>query len=371
MEFFSRHTRQSELELLELLAGFGRQIGQFAERRQAEEQLRHTEARFRDIVQQTNAGIAQTDLAGRFVLVNERYCEIVGRSREALVSGLTMQDITHPDDVPRNLEPFQKLVSGGGPDFVIEKRYVRPDGSPVRVNNSVSVVRDTSRRVQFALAAVVDVTERKQAEETLHAREHEIAAELAATQALQEVSTQMIHEGDVNGLYQQILDAAMAIMRADMASIHIVDEDQDALRMLTFRGFENAFGEVFALVRPDTKTSCSVARRLGQRVVVSDVETCDFIVGTPALEDHRKTSIRAVQSTPLLSRSGRLLGMISTHWRQPHQPSERDLRLLDVLARQAGDLIERNHAEEALRTSTVQLRGAAERLQDEAASSRR
>lgn len=365
MEFFSRRMRESEPELLELLAGFGRQIGQFVERKQAEERLRHTEARFRGIVQQTNAGIAQTDLAGQFVLVNDRYCEIVGRSREELLSGLTMQGITHPDDLQRNLEEFQKLVSGDGPDFVIEKRYVRPDGSHVWVNNSVSVVRDTSGRAQFALAAVVDVTERKQAEETLREREHEMAAELAATQALQEVSIQMIQEGDVNGLYQQILDAAVAIMRADMASIQIVDEDLDALRLLSFRGFEPAFSEVFALVRPDTKTSCSLARRLGQRVVVSDVETCEFIVGTPALEDHRKMNIRAMQSTPLLSRSGRLLGMISTHWRHPHEPSERDLRLLDVLARQAGDLIERNHAEEALRTSTVQLRSAAERLQDE------
>lgn len=365
MEFFSRRTRQSEPELLELLAGFGRQIGQFAERKQTEERLRTTEARFRGVVQQTNAGIAQTDLAGHFVLVNDRYCVIVGRSREELLGGLTMQDITHPDDLSRNLEPFQKLVSGDGPDFVIEKRYVRPDGSHVWVNNSVSVVRDTSGRAQFALAAVVDVTERKQAEEAVRAREHQMAAELAATQALQDVSIQMIQEGDVNGLYQQILDAAVAIMRADMASIQIVDEDQDALRMLAFRGFEPAFGEIFALCRPDTKTSCSVARRLGQRVVVSDVETCDFIVGTPALEDHRKTGIQAAQSTPLLSRSGRLLGMISTHWRQPHQPSDRNLRLLDVLARQAGDLIERNHAEEALRTSTVQLRAAAERLQDE------
>ena len=75
---------------------------------------------------------------------------------------------------------------------------------------------------------------------------------------------------------------------------------------------------------------------------------CDFIVGTPALEDHRKTGIRAVQSTPLISRSGKLVGMISTHWRNPHQPSKRDLRLFDILVRQAADLIERKQAEEEL-----------------------
>jgi signal transduction histidine kinase len=56
-----------------------------------------------------------------------------------------------------------------------------------------------------------------------------------------------------------------------------------------------------------------------------------------------------VQSTPLLSRNGRVLGMISTHWSEPHQPSERDLGLLDILARLAADLLERRQSEDALR----------------------
>ncbi len=182
-------------------------------------------------------------------------------------------------------------------------------------------------------------------EQALRQSEENLARELAATQHLQEISTQMIQEGHPGPLYEQILDAAIAVTGSDMASIQTVDESQDALRMLAFRGFSPEFGEIFELVCPDTKTACSVARRVGHRVIVPDVETCDFIAGTPALEDHRKAGIRAVQSTPLLSRGGKLLGMISTHWRQPHQPSERDLRLLDVLARQAADLMERLKAE--------------------------
>src|SRR5206468_3618192 len=66
--------------------------------------------------------------------------------------------------------------------------------------------------------------------------------------------------------------------------------------------------------------------------------------------------IRAVQSTPLVSRSGRLLGMISTHWREPHRPTERAFRLLDVLARQAADLIERTEVEAVLRESEQRFR---------------
>ena len=203
----------------------------------------------------------------------------------------------------------------------------------------------------------------EQAAAALRESEERLAAELAATKALQEISIKMIQEGDVKALYEQILDAAIAVMRSNMASIQILDEGQDALRMLAFRGFGPEFGKIFELNGPDTRTSCSVARLVGHRVIVSDVETCDFIAGTPALEDHRKTGVRAAQSTPLISRSGLLLGMISTHWSQPHQPSEHDLRLMDILARQAADLIERKQVEaerERLLEQEQRLRQTAE-----------
>jgi len=94
-----------------------------------------------------------------------------------------------------------------------------------------------------------------------------------------------------------------------------------------------------------------LALAAGARVVVPDVEACDVMAGTADLDAYRRSDIRAVQSTPLVSRSGRLLGMISTHWREPHQLAEGALRLLDVLARQAADLIERGQVEAALRES--------------------
>lgn len=191
----------------------------------------------------------------------------------------------------------------------------------------------------------------RQAETSLRENQEQLAMDLIATQRLQEISTHLMQEENAEALYGQILDAAVTIMHSDMASMQIVDERNDALRLLAWRAFDPAFGEIFQFIGPDAETSCSVARKLGHRVVVPDVEACEFIAATPALEDHRKTGIRAVQSTPLFSRYGRLLGMISTHWRQSHQPSERDLHLMDVLARQAADLIERSHAEEALRKS--------------------
>jgi two-component sensor histidine kinase len=92
-------------------------------------------------------------------------------------------------------------------------------------------------------------------------------------------------------------------------------------------------------------SSCGVAFKSGHRIIVPDVEDCEFMAGSADLDHSRLSAVRAVQSTPLISRSGDLLGMISTHWREPHHPPERSLRLFDVLARQGADLIERTRAE--------------------------
>lgn len=140
-------------------------IRDVSERKRAEKLLRLSEERYQSIVTQVTAGIAQTDFSGRFVLVNQRFCEIVGYSQEELCQ-MQMHDITHPDDLPRNAALFQSLVDGG-PDFMIEKRYLHKDGFYVWVNNSVSTIRDHAGQPRGLVAVVIDVTRQKQAEQTL------------------------------------------------------------------------------------------------------------------------------------------------------------------------------------------------------------
>jgi PAS domain S-box-containing protein len=166
---------------------------------------------------------------------------------------------------------------------------------------------------------------------------------------LQEISTLLIQEGNLAALYDRVLDAAIALMSADMGSMQTYHPEQSELRLLAWRGFHPESAAFWERVHLDSVSACGVALSKGRRVMVSDTEACDFMAGTGDLDAYRRSKIRAVQSTPLVSRSGRLLGMISTHWREPHQPAERAYRSLDVLARQAADLIERSQAEERFR----------------------
>lgn len=145
--------------------GYVGSVTDITDRRAAEETLRSSEEQFRAIATQTSVGIAQTDLTGRFVYANARYCDLLGYRVDELL-GRTMQSLTHPDDLATNLPLFGEAVRTGT-SFSIEKRYVRKDGSPVWVSNSVSVVRDADGRAVRVQAVTVDVSERKRAEEAL------------------------------------------------------------------------------------------------------------------------------------------------------------------------------------------------------------
>jgi PAS domain S-box-containing protein len=96
--------------------------------------------------------------------------------------------------------------------------------------------------------------------------------------------------------------------------------------------------------------------RNAQRTIVEDVTQSPIFVGTSALEVQITAGVRAVQSTPLFGHEGALIGMLSTHWHVPHRPEQRHLRLLDLLAQETVDIIERARAEDKLRKSEERYR---------------
>jgi signal transduction histidine kinase len=186
--------------------------------------------------------------------------------------------------------------------------------------------------------------------------ERRLSSDLHAARRLQEVSTQMIAEGDVGRLYEKILDAAVEIMGADFGSIQVVERRPDAigLALLASRGFTPDAIALWSWVGLDPCGSTwGAALRSRARVVSHDLEN-DPTIDTRDQVMYAALGIRSCQSTPLVSRGGVLVGMISTHWRDCHRPTERDFGSLDVLARQAADLIEKRTIEQTLRDADRQ-----------------
>jgi two-component system sensor histidine kinase/response regulator len=138
-----------------------------AERDHSETALAEGEQRFRTIFEQVAVGVAVIETStGRIQRVNQRYCDIVGRSPDDLAR-VTFQAITHPDDRARDLEYMRRLVTGDVRQFSFEKRYLRLDGSAVWVNLTVSPTWNEGEASTHHLAVIEDITARKQLETTL------------------------------------------------------------------------------------------------------------------------------------------------------------------------------------------------------------
>jgi PAS domain S-box-containing protein len=141
---------------------FQTSIVDLTERNRAEKALRESDARTRAIIEQATAGMARYDMSGRIIFVNLRFAEMLGYEPSEL-AGKTIREVTHPDDVRKNMELFKGMIRDGKP-FRIEKRYLRKDGTVLWADVSASPIRDDNGNSQSAVAVIVDVTARKKAE---------------------------------------------------------------------------------------------------------------------------------------------------------------------------------------------------------------
>jgi PAS domain S-box-containing protein len=136
-----------------------------ATRIRGEAVLRTRAQNLRAIFTQAVVGIAQVDTTGRFQFVNGRFSELVQRPEGDLLA-VSIQDIIHPEDLPRILELLSRAVRTGE-GFIAESRYARPDGGIVWARNNVSAVLDQDGTVRRLVTVAEDVTARRQAEENL------------------------------------------------------------------------------------------------------------------------------------------------------------------------------------------------------------
>ena len=136
-----------------------------------------------------------------------------------------------------------------------------------------------------------------------------------------------------------ILDGALALTGADFGNVQLLDPASNALVLVTHSGFGTEFTDYFAIV-DDGHSACGRAARAFAQSVVADVTTDpDF---APHREIAAAAGFRAVQSTPLADSRGRLIGIVSTHWRRPGPPPAPSMRILELFGDLAGEAIARH-----------------------------
>jgi PAS domain S-box-containing protein len=307
------------------------------QRKQAEEKLRESEERYRAIINQAVTGVVCSDLDGNLTLVNQKYCDITGYWADEL-SQRRMQDITHPEDLPRNVELFHRMRTEGTP-FEIEKRYIRKDGSIVWVNNSVSAIRDQDGKPQSAVAIVLDITERKQAELSAEFLAT-IAQDLAEATSVEDI-IQTIGE-QLNRYLQTSICAFVEINEsAEVATIHHSWHHSEVPSLVgVYRLAEFVTDEFFQTAKA------------GRTIIVRDVTT------DPRIADPERFALLKIGSfinVPLI-RDNEWKFALGIYHQTPYNWRSDEIELMRELANRIWTKLERTRVEAALRENEEQFR---------------
>ena len=165
---------KSKQQLIEELAEMRRRVAELeradTDRKQSGEALKESEERFRKVFEEGPMGILLVGTDGRIQHVNRRFCEMLGYSENEIIA-LGLAGISHPDDWKRDYPSFLRLWQGEIPYYHTEKRYLRKDGQVVWAQLTVSLTHDEAGRPINTVGMVEDITERKQAEESLRESE--------------------------------------------------------------------------------------------------------------------------------------------------------------------------------------------------------
>ncbi len=251
---------------LKLATTIATQLARAIEHKRDEEALRESEERLRATVEQATAGIARCDSNGGIVFASRTLCKMLGYTESELTGDKNIADLTHRDDVRKNMRLFRRMIQDGKP-FEIEQRYVRKDGSVLWADVSISAVRGSKGKTQSTVAVIVDITTRKKVEEALQ-RSNEALEQLVdqRTKALSVANAELKEEIERRkGLEGEILAVS--------------DREQQRLGQELHDGLCQHLTAVAFMAR-------SVALRLkNHRVIeVSDVEKIAELVNAAAVD---------------------------------------------------------------------------------------
>lgn len=194
--------------------------------REEREALRESEQRFRKIFAEGPLGMMLIGLDYRMLTVNEMFCRMVGYSPEQL-RRMTFLDVTHPDDVLRNLRLTGEVFSGKRPSYQVEKRLLRSDGQIAWINVTCTMIRDGQGRPLYGLKMVQDIGERRRAEEALREARRELEKRVQQRTEMLRASNQALRESELR--FRAIFDQTFQFLGLLQPDGQVIVVNQTAL----------------------------------------------------------------------------------------------------------------------------------------------
>ncbi|MFA6603842.1 MAG: PAS domain S-box protein [Patescibacteria group bacterium] len=195
------------------------------ERQRIEENLRSSEERFRRIFEEATVGIVLSGLDFKFIRVNRKFCEIVGRSESELLK-LTYADITHPDHIAANRQGIGDLLKGTLREYNTVKRYLTKSGQEIWASTHVNLIRDASGQPLYFLTMIQDITAQRTAELVL-------IKEAERESFLLDVYGRAAKMSDQE-LYEFVLDRVVRLTDSAVGFFHLVIDGQKEIILNTW-----------------------------------------------------------------------------------------------------------------------------------------
>ncbi len=304
------------------------------ERQAVEERLRASEIRYRRLFEASNDAILILDSTTRKITdANPSAHKLLGFRHEELL-GKELWEIGLIADWVSNLQAFQTLR---------EQQMLHYEHVPFRTNDGqhrdlecVSTMYQANGN-QVIQWNIRDISKRKQAEAALSVVKDELEIQVEDLRRLHEMSLSLTSTLDIDSVLREVLRAALDLHGTSLGLLWLCDPQREGLSLKVSSGFDAAFLEHIALL-PSGGSACGTCYEQRRRIVVEDVESDSSF--DAYRETIRVAGFRACHSTPLITRSDTLIGVLSVHFGMPHRPSGRETRLMDLYARMAADFIE-------------------------------
>lgn len=322
------------------------------------DELQRTSSDLRSLLSSTDIAVIFLDAQFRI----RRYTPAVRKLFELIGS-----------DIGRPLEDLAKKFTD--PDLIDDSQSVLdslvPAEREVRSNDGrwyarrVLPYRTAEDRIEGVVVTFVDVTDRKRAHELMSTANDVVSGNLRAMTGLNTAANVLFGAADMQAVLEEILVAALDLHSTNQGDLQLYDPTTQTLRLTVHRGLQSDVAERWtdvSLSEPDWP----VAQALRDRttVLIEDVER--QMPATPLRDSWLVAGVRAAQCTPLITRDGELLGVMTVHFRQPHRPQGPSLSVSTLLARLAADTVERMRTQDE-RARALRSEQLARRALDEAA----
>jgi PAS domain S-box-containing protein len=319
------------------------------EAEQAQKAVDTSEARLQQFMALLPVGMYACDAQGHITFYNRRAVELWGGEPAPDQRGDSLctcyKACQEGMFVPLDQTPMTVTLEQGKAFHDLEMLVQRRDGSQFPASVNIDPIRDLAGQICGTITVFQDITDRKRAEEALAVTQRNLAEQVTGLSRLHLLSTRLSMTKETPAMMEAILENVVELHGTKLGLMSVYDHDRHKLSATAGVGFGPIGLHELGCVQAG-EGACGTAFSERRRVIVEDIEIDPLFASYR--EAARRHGVRAVHSTPLLTRTGKPLGVLSVYFTTPRRPTNQEMQWADMHARQAADFLERTKGEQAL-----------------------